>query len=65
MSVGTSRGGAASGAGAHTPPGEGEERSGSPDQRHEQQAGGGRADGPEGREEDHPEVGGKGTESQT
>lgn len=64
LPAGASRGGAAPGAGAHTPPGESEERSGGSDQRHERQAGRGRADGSERRQEDHPEAGGKGTESQ-
>lgn len=59
------RGGAASGAGAHPPPGEGEERSGGADQGDERSAGGSRADGPEGREEDHPEAGGEGTEAES
>lgn len=65
FSVGAGRGGAAPGAGAHPPPGEGEERPGGSDQRHGRQAGRGRADGSEGRQEDHPEVRGKGTESPT
>lgn len=60
LPVGTSRGGAAPGAGAHPPPGEGEERAGDSDQRDERQAGGGRADGSEGGQEDHPEAGGEG-----
>lgn len=38
-SAGASGGGAASGAGAHAPPGEGEERSGGPGEGHEQPAG--------------------------
>lgn len=41
MSVGPGRGGASCGAGAHAAPGEGEERSGSSDQGHEWEAGGG------------------------
>ena len=65
MSAGTSGGGAASGAGAHAAPGESEERTGGPDQRHEWPTGGGRADGSEGRKEDYSEVGGKGMDSQT
>lgn len=40
LSACTSWGGAASRAGAHAPPGESEERTGSPDQRDEQQTGG-------------------------
>lgn len=60
LSAGTSRRGASSGTGARAPSGEGQERSGRPDQRHEREAGGGRADRSEGREEDHPEAGGEG-----